>query len=187
MGALCLGSLFLVASIDYVTGYELVSTAAYLIPVSIAAWYFDRRTVLLMCLASAFAALFVDQLSGTPYSHGSFRYFNSFTCFVISLVTGLLLHRLKRSLEERKRTNLELQRALSKLESSTEQIRKLQDGLQIVCAWTKEIKVGDEWMTADEFLTTQLKISHGMSPNASREFEKKLSRRAQEEMQLQTS
>ncbi len=186
MGVLCLGSLFLMAYIDYITGYEVIFFAAYLIPVSMAAWYFDRRTILLMCLASAFAAHYVDQLSGTPYPHGLFRYFNSLTCFVISLVTGLLLHRVKRSLAERKRANLELQRALSKLESSTEQIRKLQDGLQIVCAWTKQIKVGDEWMTPDEFLTTQLKISHGMSPGASREFGNELKRQGREEMQMQT-
>jgi hypothetical protein len=90
----------------------------------------------------------------------------------------LLLHRLKRTLEERSRANQDLQKALEDLKSSTEEIRKLQNGLQVVCAWTKRIKVGEQWMTPDEFLSTQLhlKLSHGMSPEASIEFEKELQR-----------
>jgi hypothetical protein len=69
-----------------------------------------------------------------------------------------------------------LQKALDELKQSTEEIRKLQNGLQVVCAWTKQIRVGDKWMTPDEFLSTQLhlKITHGMSPAASREFGDKL-------------
>jgi hypothetical protein len=49
----------------------------------------------------------------------------------------------------------------------------------VVCAWTKKIKAGERWMTPDEFLESQLqlKISHGMSPEASREFEAALERR----------
>jgi hypothetical protein len=78
--------------------------------------------------------------------------------------------------------NLDLQQALDELKRSTEEIRKLQNGLQVVCAWTKQIKVGDQWMTPDEFLSSQLhlKISHGMSPAATREFEDELKRRARQ-------
>jgi hypothetical protein len=169
------------AYIDYITGYELVFSAAYLIPASLCAWYLDRRAIVLICLASGIAAFCVDALSGYPYSHFMIRYWNSFTCFVISLITGLLLHRLRRTLEDRKQMNGDLQKALDELKQSTEEIRKLQNGLQVVCAWTKQIRVGDQWMTPDEFLSTQLhlKISHGMSPAASREFEGKLKQKAQ--------
>jgi len=176
-------SLFAMAYVDYVTGYELVFSAAYLIPVSLCAWYFGRRAIWSMCLSSGVAAFCVDALSGYPYSHFMIRYWNSLMCFTISLATGLLLHRLRRTLEERKRINVELQEALDELKRSTEEIRKLQNGLQIVCAWTKQIKVDDQWMTPDEFLSTRLhlKISHGMSPEASREFQDEFKKRAQEE------
>ena len=176
-------SLLAMAYVDYVTGYELVFSAAYLIPVSLCAWYFGRRAIWWMCIASGVAAFCVDALSGYPYSHFMIRYWNSLMCFAISLTTGLLLHRLRRTLEERKQMNIELQSALDELQRSTEEIRKLQNGLQVVCAWTKQIKVDDQWMTPDEFLSTRLhlKISHGMSPEATREFQEDLKKRAKEE------
>jgi hypothetical protein len=64
----------------------------------------------------------------------------------------------------------------------------LQNGLQVVCAWTKQIKVGDQWMTPDEFLSTRLhlKISHGMSPEATREFQDELKKGAQKEAPMHT-
>ncbi len=56
--------------------------------------------------------------------------------------------------------------------TSTVQIRKLQSGLQTVCAWTKQIKVGEKWMTPEEFLRSQLHLdlTHGISPQAFREM-----------------
>lgn len=178
-------SLFIMAYIDYVTGYELVFSAAYLIPVSLCAWFFHRRAVILMSLASGLAAFIVDAIDGHSYSHFMIQYWNSFTCLAISLITGLLLCRLKGTLEERTQMNLDLQKALDELSRSTEEIRKLQNGLQVVCAWTQRIKVGDKWMTPDEFLSTQLhlKISHGMSPAASRDFEEQIKKHNQQEEQ----
>ncbi|HSJ03131.1 MAG TPA: hypothetical protein VK956_11795 [Verrucomicrobium sp.] len=69
-----------------------------------------------------------------------------------------------------------MKKALAGLEASTTEIRKLQEGLQVVCAWTKWIKVGEVWMTPDEFLTTQLhlKLSHGISPEACQKMTKEL-------------
>jgi hypothetical protein len=178
MAVVSIISLFAMACIDYVTGSEIVFSAAYLLPVSICSWYFGRRTVWLMSIASGLAAWFVDMISGHIYSHFLIQVWNAFTCFLVSLITGLLLHRLKRTLEERKQMNNDLQKALEELKNSTEEIRKLQNGLQVVCAWTKRIKVGEQWMTPDEFLTTQLhlKISHGMSPEASQEFQHEIKR-----------
>ena len=180
-------SLFAMAYIDYITGYELVFSAAYLVPVSLCAWYFRWRAVLLMSIASGIAAFVVDAIDGHSYSHFMIQYWNSFTCLLISLVTGLLLLRLKRTLEERKRMNIDLQQALEEIKRSTEEIRKLQSGLQVVCAWTKQIKVGDQWMTPDEFLSTQLhiKISHGMSPQASQDFETQIKLNARRENRIQ--
>jgi hypothetical protein len=181
-------SLFAMAYIDYITGYELVFSAAYLIPVSLCAWYFSRRAVWFMSLASGIAAFCVDALSGYPYSHFMIRYWNSFMCFAISVITGLLLYRLKRTLEDGKQMNTDLQKALDDLKRSTEEIRKLQNGLQVMCAWTKQIRVGDQWMTPDEFLSTQLhlKITHGMSPEASRGFQDKLKQTVTPEKSLQS-
>ncbi|HEY3856243.1 MAG TPA: hypothetical protein VGO67_17795 [Verrucomicrobiae bacterium] len=181
MAATSIISLVLMSYIDYVTGYELIFSAAYLIPVSLCAWNFGRRAVWLMSVASGLSSWLVDVLSGHSYAQNMVQYWNGFTCFLISLVTGLLLQRLKRTLEERTRMNTDLQKALEDLKRSTEEIRKLQDGLQVVCAWTHRIKVGDEWMTPDQFLKTQLhlKLSHGMSPEASQKFQDEIKRNGQ--------
>jgi K+-sensing histidine kinase KdpD len=181
MAVASVASLIVMAYIDYITGYELVFSAAYLIPVSLCAWYFGLRTVLLMSIASGVASWLMD--INHSYSHYMFQLWNSFTCFLISILTGLLLHRLKHTLEERKQVNNDLQKALEELKRSTEEIGKLQSGLQVVCAWTNRIKVGDQWMTPDEFLSTQLhlNLTHGMSPQAYREFEQEMERKAQAE------
>lgn len=176
MAAVSVASLFVMAGIDYATGYELIFSAAYLVPMALCAWYLGRRAVWLMALASGAATWLVDALSHHPYSHYLIQYWNSFTCFLVSLVTGLLIIRLRGVLEQQRQVNQELETTLRKLEESTDRIRQLQNGLQVVCAWTNQIKVGDQWMTPDEFLSSQLhlKISHGMSPEATRQFEQEI-------------
>jgi hypothetical protein len=62
-------SLFVMSYVDYITGYELVFSAAYLIPVSLCAWYFGRRSVVFMSAASGVAAFVVDAIDGHSYSH----------------------------------------------------------------------------------------------------------------------
>jgi hypothetical protein len=169
-------SLLLMAWLDYATGQELVFSGAYLIPVSLTAWWFGRRWMVAMAIVCGLTAFVVDRLDGYEYANPGIDYWNAFTCFVISMVTGLILARLRQTLLERKQANEELQSALTKLEASTLEIRKLQGGLQTICAWTKRIKVGDEWMTPDEFLSTQLhiKLSHGISPEAYEDMMHKL-------------
>jgi len=164
--------LLLMAILDYITGYELVFSAAYLLPVGICGWYFSRRAVLAMAFAGGVATWIVDWISGNPYSHFLFSYWNSFVCFLISAITGLVLHRLRVTVLEREAANERLRRALEDLERSTREIRKLQEGLQVICAWTKRIKVDDQWMTPDEFLCKRLhlKLTHGISPEGERVF-----------------
>ena len=176
MAALSIVSLMAMAYIDYATGYELVFSAAYLVPVALCAWYLGKRETWLMAIAGGVASWYVDRTSGHVYSNTAVQYWNAFVCFLICIICGLLLLKLRRLMTERARMNDDLRRSLDELARSTEEIRKLQDGLQVVCAWTKQIKVGDGWMTPDEFLTTQLhlKLSHGISPEAARTFGRNL-------------
>jgi hypothetical protein len=168
MAVVCALSLIGAGYVDYLTGYDLVFSAIYLIPASLCAWYIGRRAVILMALASAILSWFAD--SGHPYTNPSIQYWNAFSCLLVSLIGGLLVFRLKR-------INSDLKDAVSELKRSTEEIAKLRDGLQVVCAWTQKIKVGDTWMSPDEFLSTQLhlKISHGISPEGHRKFEEESS------------
>jgi glucose-6-phosphate-specific signal transduction histidine kinase len=164
-------SLIVMAYVDYATGYELVFSAAYLLPVSLCAWYLGKQEVWLMSAAAGVTSWLMD--SGHVYEHRSIQFVNSFVCFLISILCGLLLLHLRRVQVEREKTNRDLRLSLEELVRSTEEIRKLQDGLQVMCAWTKQVKVGEKRMTAEEFLTTRLhlKLSHGISPEASLKFE----------------
>jgi hypothetical protein len=165
-------SLGAMAYLDYATGYELIFSAAYLVPVALCAWYLGQAEVWLMSIAGGIVSWFVDKISGHVYTHVSIQYWNSFVCFVICIIGGLLLWHLRRLLTEREQVNDQLRQSLVEQARSTEEIRKLQDGLQVVCAWTKQIKVDDKWMSAEEFLTTQLhlNLTHGMSPEGARKF-----------------
>jgi hypothetical protein len=157
-------SLFLAGFVDYITGYDLVFSAIYLVPVALCGWYLGWRAAVLMAIASAVLSWFAD--TGHHYDDPSIQYWNAFSCLLVSLIGGMLVFRVKR-------VNSELADALAKLKSSTEQITNLQDKLQVVCAWTKLIKVGEKWMSPEEFLSTQLnlKLSHGISPEGLRRFE----------------
>jgi hypothetical protein len=170
----CVLSLVLVAYIDYITGYELVFSVVYLIPACLCAWYFSKRAVCLISLAGAVASWWADH--GHFYRNPIVPYLNILGSLVISLCGGLLLYHFKRALVERAKLHTDLQKAFDDLKQSTEEIKKLQDGLQVVCAWTHKIKVGDRWMSADEFLISQLhlKLSHGMSPEARAQVEKEI-------------
>lgn len=61
--------------------------------------------------------------------------------------------------------------SLSKLLSRTQRPQEIMEMLT-VCAWTKRIKVGESWITFEEFISNELglKITHGMAPDASASF-----------------
>lgn len=163
-----IGVFLLMVLVDYLTGRDLVISAAYLVPVCFCAWHLGSASVWLMSAAVGCATLVMGIVEGHLYSHVMFHYWNSVSCFVIAVVVGLLLRRLKRTLDDRRKANEELRKAFETLSASTEEIRRLQGELQIVCAWTKQVKVDGQWMTPEEFLSTRLhlNLTHGMSPEA---------------------
>ncbi|HUA39210.1 MAG TPA: hypothetical protein VMA35_12535 [Candidatus Sulfopaludibacter sp.] len=165
-------SLVSVGYLDYVTGYEINVSLFYLIPIFLCGWHCSRSVVVGIALLIGAGHWLEDKLSGHTYTHESFRIWNSFNRCVILVIVGLIIHHLRRVLKEKERINRELKRSLEELSVSTEEIRKLQSGLQTVCAWSKRIKVGEQWLTPEEFLRDQLhlKLTHTISPEASRAF-----------------
>ena len=171
---LCLA---IVSYIDYVTGDEFLFFVFYFIPVGWCGWYLGRLATLNLALFSGVCWFLADVLSGHHYSHEGIRYWNSFTCFLAFAVVGLALHHLKQSREKEQKSRRELEKALADLLDSTREIRKLQSELQVVCAWTQRLRLEGKWVTLDEFLTSKLnvRISHGISPEALAEIKQELS------------
>jgi len=165
-------SLALVSWIDFETDYEFLFFTFYFIPVSLCAWYLGRPAVLGTALLSTVAWWLMDKHGSHHYTHAEYRLWNSLTCFGCLAGVGLMVHGLRQSLDERSHANEKLTLALAELNRTTAETRSLQNQLQVICAWTKRIKVDGQWMTLEEFLTNHLhlKLTHGMSPEGIHKF-----------------
>lgn len=84
--------------------------------------------------------------------------------------------RLETAFKTERQKQQELAKALDELNRSNQEIRQLQEQLQVVCAWTKRIKVEGAWIPLDQFLANKLrmKISHGISPEAAEQLDNSL-------------
>ena len=155
----------------YLAGYHFLFFIFFFIPVSLCGWYLGRIAVVCMAILSGVSWCVVDILSNHQYPFELFRYANSVICFLAFASIGLLLQRLRHSLTEQVRVRQELEKALDELRRSTEETRKLQGQLQVVCARTKRINLEGRWVALDEFLTNKLntKITYGVSPEAMQE------------------
>ncbi len=173
---LIVASFILVVGLDCVSGRYAPMSWAYILPVYLTAQRFEISAVFSVGILNALAAGIVFSVNRDPATSAITSFWTAFTCLMLSLITGAAFYRLRLALAKQKSVNAELQNALAHLEGSTTGIRELQDGMQIVCAWTNRIKVGEEWLSPDEFMSSQLqmKLSHGMSPDAFEEMNREL-------------
>jgi hypothetical protein len=164
--AASLGSLALVVGFDYATGYELLVHMFYLAPIAIAAWCGGRTHAWAFSVLAAMLWLAVDWLGGHRYSREFYRYWNVAMFFGTFAIFGHLLAWLKETLDATKRLVAEKEAALRQLDESTVKLRELNGSFQTVCAWTNQIKDGEEWIDFQEFLRRRLhvRVSHGLSP-----------------------
>ncbi len=169
-------SLAAVSYIDWVTGYEGLFFIFYFVPVGLCAWRLSQAATIIMSFLAGGSWLLTDWYSGHVYSQEWLRYWNSCICLLAFAILGLILNYLQRSLQEQLRAREELAKALEEVQRSTEEIRKLQGQLQVVCAWTKRIRIDGRWIPIDEYLMDKLHvpISHGISPEAFEEIKRTL-------------
>ena len=163
-----IGNLLALSYIHYLTGNQFLFFVFYFIPVSLCGWYLGRGAVVGLAILTGVTWCFVDIFSHHSYPLEIFRYANSFICFLAFGTIGLLVQGLRQSVSEQRQSRQKLEQTVADLTRSTEEIRKLQGQLQVVCAWTKRINVEGKWIALDEFLTDKLntKVSYGVSPEA---------------------
>ncbi len=169
-------SLALVSYIDWVTGYEGLFFIFYFVPVALCAWRLGQAATLGVAGIATVSWVLTDRLSGHIYSHTWLQYWNGVICFLALAILGLVMHRWQRSLREQRKAREELAKALEELRRSAEEVSKLQSQLQVVCAWTKRIRIDGSWIPLDQFLANKLHvpISHGISPEAFEQVRKSL-------------
>jgi hypothetical protein len=155
-----------VAVFDYWTGYELLCHVFYFIPVAIAAWFGGKLPAWGMAVMAALVWTLVDIFDGHLYTEAYYRYWNTGMFFSSFALVGYLVDRLRTAIESARRLADEKESALRELEESTIKLRRLEGSFQTVCAWTNQIKDGDEWISFQEFLYRHLHIrtTHGISP-----------------------
>ena len=148
----------------------------YFIPVALCAWNLGLIEVALMAALGAAGWSFAEVNAGRVGLGWGQWFWNAFISLMSLLVLGLIIHRHRQHLREQKRRHDELQQTVAELQHANDEVRKLQGKLQVVCAWTKRIKVEGKWMTYEEFLKRHLNInlSHGMSPEACEKFSQEI-------------
>jgi len=129
-----LANLFVLSYIVYLAGYHFLFFIFFFIPVSLCGWYLGRCSVVCMAILSGLSWCVVDILSNHQYPSEVFRYANSVICFLAFVTIGLLLQRLRQSLQEQLEVRRQLEKALEEANRSTEAVRRLQGQLQVVCA-----------------------------------------------------
>jgi PAS domain S-box-containing protein len=94
--------------LDYVTGSPLSFEIFYLAPISVVAWFSERKAAVLASVACAVTALIVDLMWREPYSYTSIPYWNTvlrfgFFLFVIFIIMAVKLanERLEARVQER--------------------------------------------------------------------------------------
>ena len=169
--AASLANLLVLSYIVYLAGYNFLFFIFFFIPVAMCGWYLGRVSVVCMAILSGVSWCVVDILSNHHYPSELVRYANTVICFLAFAAIGLLMQRLRQSLSEQVQMRQALEKTLEELKRSTQDTRKLQSQLQVVCAWTKRINIEGRWVALDEFLTNQLntKITYGVSPEAMQE------------------
>lgn len=95
---LCLVLIALVATADYLTGYELSLSILYLAPIFIATWVHGRDSGIMVSLIAAIAWLVSTSFTNHTYSHPFYHYWDAAIQFLTFTIFGLLIARLKLAL-----------------------------------------------------------------------------------------
>ncbi len=118
----------LVGVIDYVTGGELSVSIFYLIPISLAVLFVNRRAGVLLSVLSSAVGLTADLMVGHPYSHPIIVYWNNAIQMGFFVTIVFILSALKIEYGKIVKLNIDLQDTLSDLKKTQDELeRKSQD------------------------------------------------------------
>lgn len=120
--------LILIAYLDFITGNDLSFFVFYFIPILIISWYTGRPLAIVTSLLAAVAWLLVDKISGRPYSHWTFLYWNAFVRWTSFVILAVTISQLKYVLEKEKKLKHDLSDALTKIKLYIATVKKIADG-----------------------------------------------------------
>ncbi len=100
---LALAAVAVVGVFDYLTGLEISVSVFYLAPVSLAAWYGERRDGLVVALIASPAWSVVDLLAGYPLGHPVLLAWDTLVHFAFLAFSAILLEALRSRLASEQR------------------------------------------------------------------------------------
>lgn len=113
---------------DYITGTELSISISYLLPISIIAWFVNRKAGVFLSIVSSAVGLITDIMAGHPYSHPIIVFWNNAVQLGFFLIIVLILSELKIEYEKTVKLNVDLQDTLVELKKTQDELeRKAQD------------------------------------------------------------
>ena len=95
----CIGLVFALGFLDYLTGFEFSFSLFYLVPVSIAAWAVNRTSALFIAAVSSMTWYFSNILAGQDYSTPALGYWNTIVRLGFFVIVSLLLFHLKMTMQ----------------------------------------------------------------------------------------
>jgi hypothetical protein len=166
--ALCFALLCLIGSAEYLSGTEINFTLFYLIPVSILAWTFNRRTGLLASMLCVLIWAMVDH-----FGRGELQLmrilWNIAIQFGVFVAFANALSYAHEGMIEQRRLNTELQVALA-------EVKKL-SGLLPICAWCRRIREGDgAWVQLESYIVrhSEADFTHSICPECAEKVKRGL-------------
>jgi hypothetical protein len=104
--------LFVIAWLDYITGYEFGFFIFYVIPVSISAWLNGRNSGLFMACMSAACWYLSDAYSHHPYSKSYLIYWEMWIRWITFLTTALTVAKIRELLDRENHLKMELTKVI---------------------------------------------------------------------------
>ena len=106
--------------LDYITGSEIRIDVFYLLPISLAVWYINKKAGILISTASVLSTFLSDHLADPNYHIRFIDLWNLIMIFVFFIVVSLTLSKLRIILHEQRQLSLGLQKALDDVKTSNE-------------------------------------------------------------------
>ena len=94
-GLTCLAAIAVIATGDFLTGYELSLSILYLLPIYIAAWFIGRDAGLGISMIAAAAWLVSTAFTAHVYSHPFYYFWDTAIRFLTFAIFALIISRLK--------------------------------------------------------------------------------------------
>ncbi len=95
---IALGLVGVIATLDYLTGYEVSISIFYLAPVALVAWYFSGAASIAVGVLASLCWLLADVAAGQIYGHPAISLWNTLVRLGFFVTNGLLVAALRNSL-----------------------------------------------------------------------------------------